>query len=77
MCSSDLVVGIADDTWGERVAAAVVLRPGAQLDLEQLRTWLRPELAPYKLPSVLRTVDSLPRNVMGKVVKPEARTLFA
>lgn len=70
------VVGVADDVWGERVAAAVVLRPHESLELDALRNWARSELAPYKLPSVLRVVDALPRNVMGKVVKPEARTLF-
>jgi len=71
------VVGVADDVWGERVAAAVVLRPGTSLSLDDLRNWARSDLAPYKLPSLLCVVASLPRNVMGKVVKPEARTLFA
>ncbi len=70
------VVGVPDDTWGERVGAAVVLRPGSTLDLASLREWARTELAPYKLPSLLLLVDSLPRNVMGKVLKPEVKTLF-
>lgn len=71
------VVGVPDDVWGERVAAAVVLRPGESLGLESLRDWARPHLAAYKLPTLLEVVASLPRNVMGKVVKPEARTLFS
>jgi malonyl-CoA/methylmalonyl-CoA synthetase len=71
------VVGVPDEVWGERVAAAVVIRPGTSLDLDSLRTWARTDLAPYKLPSLLKIVESLPRNVMGKVVKPEARHLFA
>jgi len=70
------VVGVADDTWGERVAAAVVLRPGSALDLDSLRAWARSELAPYKLPTLLLAADALPRNVMGKVLKPEVRSLF-
>jgi malonyl-CoA/methylmalonyl-CoA synthetase len=71
------VVGVPDDVWGERIAAAVVLRPGATLTLDELRTWAKSEMAAYKLPTLLRCVDSLPRNVMGKVQKPAARTLFA
>jgi len=70
------VVGVPDDTWGERVAAAVVLRAGESVDLEALRSWARSELAPYKLPTLLEVVESLPRNVMGKVLKPTVRTIF-
>jgi malonyl-CoA/methylmalonyl-CoA synthetase len=71
------VVGVPDDTWGERVGAALVLRPGHRLELEALRTWARSELAPYKLPTLLLEVETLPRNVMGKVLKPAVRSLFA
>ena len=70
------VVGIADDEWGQRVAAAVILRPDATLDLEPLRAWAKQRLAPYKVPTLLRVVDDLPRNPMGKVVKPEVARLF-
>ena len=70
------VVGVPDDTWGERVAVAVVLRAGESLELEHLRSWARTELAPYKLPTLFERVESLPRNVMGKVLKPTVRTLF-
>jgi malonyl-CoA/methylmalonyl-CoA synthetase len=70
------VVGLPDPEWGERIAAAVELREGATLDLEELREWARPHLAPYKLPRVLRCIPTLPRNAMGKVVKPEVAKLF-
>ena len=70
------VVGVPDDTWGERVAVAVVLRAGESLELEHLRSWARTELAPYKLPTLFERVETLPRNVMGKVLKPTVRTIF-
>ena len=70
------VVGIPDTEWGERVAAAVVLKDGDVLDLQSLRTWARELLAPHKLPSRLLLVDALPRNAMGKVMKPALATLF-
>jgi malonyl-CoA/methylmalonyl-CoA synthetase len=70
------VVGIADAEWGERVAVAVELRPGASLELEALKEWARERLAPYKVPRSLRAVPALPKNAMGKVVKPEVALLF-
>ncbi len=70
------VVGVADAEWGERVAAALVLREGCAMDLSALRAWGRELMAAYKLPSLLLVVEQLPRNAMGKVVKPEVTKLF-
>ena len=70
------VVGVPDPEWGERVAAAVVLNDGHVLDLQSLRTWARGLLAVYKLPSRLLVLDALPRNAMGKVMKPTLAPLF-
>lgn len=70
------VVGVEDVDWGERVCAAVEARAGSDLTLPALQEWAREHLAPYKLPRDLRTVESLPRNAMGKVVKPEVAKLF-
>ncbi len=70
------VVGVPDPEWGERVAAAVVLRGDEVLDLAALRAWAREVLAAYKLPSRLLVLEALPRNAMGKVVKPEVTALF-
>jgi malonyl-CoA/methylmalonyl-CoA synthetase len=70
------VVGVPDPEWGERVAAAVVLNGSGTLDLLSLRAWARALLAAYKLPSRLLVLDALPRNAMGKVMKPSVATLF-
>jgi malonyl-CoA/methylmalonyl-CoA synthetase len=70
------VVGVPDPEWGERVAAAVVLKDGDTLDLESLRTWGKELLAGYKLPSRLLILEALPRNAMGKVMKPAVAALF-
>jgi len=70
------VVGVADHEWGQRVAAAVVLRPAASLGLDALRAWAKQQLAPYKVPTLLRVVADLPRNPMGKVVKPAVARAF-
>lgn len=71
------VVGVPDDTWGEAVAAAVIPRGGVALELESVRDWARDHLSRERLPRRLLVVDDLPRNAMGKVMKPVVKTLFA
>jgi len=61
------VIGVPDETWGERVCACVVTR--AALELEELRAWCKERMAVYKVPRELRVLDALPRNPMGKVQK--------
>ena len=71
------VVGVPDDEWGERVVAAIEVSPGEKAELEEIASSAKQRLAPYKVPRVFRVVDALPRNAMGKVVKPEVRRLFS
>jgi malonyl-CoA/methylmalonyl-CoA synthetase len=70
------VVGLPDPEWGESVAAAVVLRPGAMLLLADLRNWARARLSGPKLPRRMLALDALPRNAMGKVAKTQLIQLF-
>jgi malonyl-CoA/methylmalonyl-CoA synthetase len=70
------VVGLPDAEWGDKVSVAIELRPGAALSLEELQAWARERLAPYKVPRLLCSVSALPRNAMGKVMKPEVVKLF-
>ena len=67
------VVGLPDEVWGDRVVAVVVPAPGGAeaCAAEPLRAWAKDRLAPYKIPREVRVVEALPRNAMGKVVKPE------
>lgn len=69
------VVGIADETWGEKIGAAIIWKEQPIL-LDELREWLSDKLANYKLPSVLVNSDNLPRNAMGKLVKSEVKKSF-
>lgn len=70
------VVGLPDAEWGELVAAAVVLKEGHALDLPSLRAWAKALLSPHKIPSRLLVLNTLPRNAMGKVIKPAVAELF-
>lgn len=65
------VIGLPDPTWGDRVVAVVVPRPGATPESEALRAHVRARLAAYKVPKDFVFAESLPRNAMGKVQKPE------
>jgi len=68
------VVGVPDEVMGERVRAVVALRPGTGLTLPELRAWAGTQLADYKLPVELVTVEALPRNANGKVLKKQLAT---
>jgi len=68
--------GLPDAEWGERVCAAVVLRPGARAAAAELVRSARTRLAGYKLPRELFLVDELPRTGSGKVHKPTLRSRF-
>ena len=70
------VIGMPDAEWGERPIAVVVPKPGEQLDFETLDRHCRAHLAGFKVPKELRTVDALPRNPSGKVLKRELRERF-
>lgn len=70
------VVGVPDPEWGERVAAAYLVRPGETLAEQALVVWSKGRLARYKVPTLWREVAALPRNAMGKVLKSEVLRLF-
>jgi malonyl-CoA/methylmalonyl-CoA synthetase len=70
------VIGLPDPEWGECVGAVVALRGAATLTLPALRDWARARLSGPRLPRRLAIVSALPRNAMGKVVKPQLIQLF-
>ncbi len=70
------IVGIKDNEWGERICAAVVTKDPCELTLDSLRIWAQTRIAKYKIPSRLKIVPHLPKNLMAKVIKPEVKKLF-
>jgi acyl-CoA synthetase (AMP-forming)/AMP-acid ligase II/enoyl-CoA hydratase/carnithine racemase len=73
------VIGVPDSNSGERVCAVVVpANPGRPPALEDLREFLHEVgLNIRKFPEQVEVLDVLPRNAMGKIVKPELRKRFA
>lgn len=70
------VVGLPDPEWGERTAACLVMKDGASISLDELRTWAQGHLAKYKLPTRILCVGELPKNAMGKVTKKEIQRMM-
>lgn len=67
------VYGVPDPLWGERVTAAVVLRPGAAATAAELIAFCRERIAHYKAPKDVRFLDALPRTGSGKITKKALR----
>jgi len=70
------VVGIADEKWGEKVVAAVVKSPGADLSENDIQAYCKKHLHDWKCPKSVCFVKELPRNTMGKVLKEDVKKLF-
>ena len=66
------VVGIDDETWGERVAALIVPRT-EPLSEDSIESYCRERLAGYKLPRVIAFTEALPRTASGTIKRPVVR----
>jgi fatty-acyl-CoA synthase len=65
------VIGVTDERFGQRLKAFVVRQPGATVTADELRAYVKDNLANFKVPRDIEFVDELPRNATGKVVKRE------
>jgi long-chain acyl-CoA synthetase len=63
------VAGVPDQAKGEVAKAWVVLRPGTEAGVEELRAFCRERLAPYKVPAVVEFRTELPKSLVGKVLR--------
>jgi len=67
------VFGVPDEQWGERVTAAVVLRPDARATAGDLIAFCRDRITHYKAPKEVRFLAALPRTGSGKITKKALR----
>jgi fatty-acyl-CoA synthase len=67
------VLGVADERWIEAITAVVVLKEGAQLTAESVRSHVKSRIADYKVPKRVDFVAQLPRNQSGKLLKRDLR----
>jgi acyl-CoA synthetase (AMP-forming)/AMP-acid ligase II len=70
------VIGIPDEVWGEAVHAVVVAKKGASVSEEALIEHCKQNLASFKKPRSVEFVETLPKNILGKVEKKELKQKF-
>jgi long-chain acyl-CoA synthetase len=63
------VVAVPHEQLGEEVGAAVALKAGAQASVEELRDFVKDQVAAYKYPRIVWLVDELPKGPTGKILK--------
>ena len=70
------VVGIPDDEWGEKVVAAVVIKPDSSIEPDDIIHFCKEHLHNWKCPKKIVFVQELPKNRMGKVQKEAVKNIF-
>lgn len=69
------VVGLPDSTWGQRIGALIVIEQNTddvvklKNTKKELKSWAETVLPSYSVPTVIKIVDEVPRNALGKVDK--------
>lgn len=82
LISDVCVVGVSDPKWGQKVAALVVRKSDGNattaapdtkdaLSLDELREWCKTRLASYQIPSIVKQMKQIPKNMIGKPNKKE------
>ncbi len=67
------VIGVPDEKWGEAVKAIVVLKPGFEASEADIISYTKTRIAGYKCPKSVDTIEALPRNASGKVLRRQLR----
>lgn len=67
------VIGVPDEKWGEAVKAFCVPKPGHAIDANSIIEWSRSRIAGFKVPKSVDTIDALPRNPSGKILRRQLR----
>ena len=69
-------IGVDDEEFGKRLAVFVVVRSGHSLSADEVRDFVKQNLARYKVPRDVEFLDELPRNPSGKVLKRDLRARY-
>ncbi|WP_198086472.1 AMP-binding protein [Variovorax sp. E3] len=67
------VVGLPDEKWGERVVAVLQLHAGRQVDVEEIKAFVKARIGSVKAPKQVEVWGDLPRSKVGKVLKKDVR----
>ncbi|EUA85694.1 AMP-binding enzyme family protein [Mycobacterium ulcerans str. Harvey] len=69
--AENAVIGVADEQFGQRLAAFVVARPGCDIDADAIRDYLKGRVSRFEQPRDIYLVSSIPRNPAGKVLRKQ------
>ena len=67
------VIGIPDEQYGEEIMACVILKEGAEMTEEELRSFCASSMARHKVPRYIRFCTAFPMNAAGKILKYQMR----
>ncbi len=67
------IMGLSDPVWGQRIFALIVLKQNStnKFDFDEFKKWCKSRLPKYSVPKVVKIIDKMPRNQLGKVNKKE------
>ena len=74
--NESVVVGKTDEKWGEKIVAAVTLKPEVKMTESDILNYCKDHLHDWKCPKEIVFLDEIPRNTMGKMLKEEVKKLF-
>ena len=75
--AESVVFGLPDAKWGERVEAAIQLKPGQIASSDEIIAFAKTQVGSVKAPKAVHLVPDLPKSPVGKVLRREARRIFA
>jgi long-chain acyl-CoA synthetase len=70
------VIGLPDKEWGERVTALIIPKPSMTIDKKALHSYLKSQMAPFKVPKEYQIVEEFPKSPAGKILKREIRKQY-
>ena len=70
------VIGVPDPKWGEVVKAVCAPKPGVTIDPDSIIAWTRERIAAFKVPKTVDSIDALPRNASGKILRKDLRAPY-
>jgi len=71
------VIGVPDSKWGETVMALIVLKPDQEMTEADIEKYCIAAMARYKRPRIIKFVDTLIKNIAGKIMKHELKKIYA
>ena len=73
------IMGLSDQKWGQKIFALIVLKNSVNADsfkFDDFKIWCKSRLPKYSVPKLVKIIDKMPRNQLGKVNKKELIKIY-